>query len=71
MIKTTVEAAGDNCTNGGIKIETGIDTNGDGTLDNDEVNTSQTKYLCNGTDGTDGTVFAEVSDGKCSSKIDL
>ena len=55
LIKTTVEAAGDNCTNGGIKIETGIDTNGDGTLDNDEVNTSQTKYLCNGTDGTDGT----------------
>ena len=24
-------------------------------MDNDEVNTSQTKYLCNGTDGTDGT----------------
>ena len=55
LIKTTVEAAGDNCTNGGIKIESGIDANGDGTLDDDEVNTSQTKYLCNGTDGTDGT----------------
>ena len=54
MIKTTVEAAGDNCTNGGLKIETGIDSNGNGTLDDDEVNTSQTKYLCNGNDGTDG-----------------
>jgi len=55
LIKTTVEAAGDNCINGGIKIETGIDANEDGILDNEEINTSQTKYLCNGTDGTDGT----------------
>ena len=37
LIKTTVEAAGDNCANGGIKIESGIDSNADGTLDDDEV----------------------------------
>tara|TARA_A100001015_G_scaffold298741_1_gene381889 strand:- start:517 stop:2184 length:1668 start_codon:yes stop_codon:yes gene_type:complete len=54
LIKTTIEAAGDNCTNGGIKIETGIDSNADGVLDDNEVNTSQTKYLCNGSDGADG-----------------
>ena len=45
LIKTTIEAAGDNCTNGGIKIETGVDSSGDGVLDDDEVNPSQTKVL--------------------------
>jgi len=60
LIKTTIEAAGDNCANGGIKIETGIDSNANGVLDDDEVNTSQTKYLCNGSDGADG---ADGEDG--------
>ena len=54
LIKTTIEQAGDNCQNGGIKIETGIDTNGDGVLNDEEINSSQTKYLCNGVDGEDG-----------------
>ena len=54
LINTTIEVAGQNCANGGIKIETGIDTNKDGILGADEVNSSQTKYLCNGEDGEDG-----------------
>jgi len=48
LIKTTSEAAGANCTNGGTKIETGLDANGNGVLDVGEVNASQTKYVCNG-----------------------
>ena len=48
LIRTVIEAAGDNCSNGGIKIEIGIDSDGDGVLGDDEVNSSQTKYLCNG-----------------------
>jgi hypothetical protein len=48
LIKTTTEAAGANCANGGTKIETGLDANGNGVLDAGEVNSSQTKYVCNG-----------------------
>jgi hypothetical protein len=51
LIKTSDEEAGDNCENGGIKIETGLDTNDNGELDEDEVDESLTKYLCNGNDG--------------------
>ena len=54
LINTSDEAAGDNCANGGIKIEVGEDTNADGILDTDEVDDSLTRYVCNGADGEDG-----------------
>jgi hypothetical protein len=47
LTKTTKEAAGANCKNGGTKIETGIDANNNGTLDGNEVTTTQTTYVCN------------------------
>ncbi len=49
LIKTTNEPAGDNCENGGIRIESGIDMDGNGVLDDIEIAT--TAYVCNGTDG--------------------
>jgi hypothetical protein len=51
LIKTTAEPAGSNCTNGGTKIETGLDANGNGILDVSEVSISQTQYVCNGSVG--------------------
>jgi hypothetical protein len=51
LIKTTAEPAGINCSNGGSKIETGLDANNNGILDVSEVNTSQTQYVCNGIGG--------------------
>jgi hypothetical protein len=54
LIKTTSEAAGANCTNGGTKIETGLDANGNGVLDGGEVNVSETQYVCNGLNWTAG-----------------
>ena len=54
LINTSAEAAGDNCANGGVKIEVGEDTNADGVLDTDEVDDSLTRYVCNGVDGEDG-----------------
>jgi len=48
LTRTTKEAAGSNCTYGGTKVETGIDANRNGTLDDNEVTTTQTKYVCDG-----------------------
>jgi len=46
LIKTTTEPSGANCANGGTKIETGLDINGNGILDVGEVNAGQTTFVC-------------------------
>ena len=56
LIKTTAEPAGANCANGGTKIETGLDADGNGTLDAGEVNSSQTRYVCDGESITSGII---------------
>jgi hypothetical protein len=48
LTKTTKEPAGANCTYGGTKFETGIDANNNGTLESNEVTTTETKYVCDG-----------------------
>jgi hypothetical protein len=52
LIKTTVEGPGINCSNGGTKIEAGLDQNSNGVLDNNEINNANTKYVCNGEPGS-------------------
>jgi hypothetical protein len=54
VVATSAEAAGANCANGGIKLESGTDTNNNGALDAGEV--TDTQYICNGEEGggTDG-----------------
>ncbi len=54
LVKTTTEAAGANCTTGGVKIEYGLDANNNGTLDVSEINATLTKYVCNGATGAQG-----------------
>jgi transcription elongation factor Elf1 len=65
LIKTTNESAGANCENGGIKIDSGIDTNGDGTLDDTEI--TATAYVCNGVDGNNSLtkITSEASGANC------
>jgi hypothetical protein len=46
LIQTSVESAGINCTNGGVLIESGIDSNANGSLDPAEITNSE--YVCNG-----------------------
>ncbi len=47
LINTSQELPGTNCQNGGIKIETGLDLNSNGILETTEIETNNTKYICN------------------------
>jgi PKD repeat protein len=53
LVKTSVEPAGSNCSEGGMRIEKGIDDNNNEFLDASEVDT--TEYVCNGEGGSGGT----------------
>jgi len=49
LVLVSTEAAGSNCVYGGQKIETGLDTNDDATLESSEV--TRISYVCNGSNG--------------------
>ncbi len=53
LVAATSEPAGNNCANGGSKISSGSDTNGNGILDSAEI--SSVSYICNGVSGSNGT----------------
>ena len=61
LLKTSAEAAGANCASGGTKIESGLDTDGDGSLAAGEV--TSTAYVCDGTTGADGADGAAGTNG--------
>ncbi len=46
LVKTTPEPSGANCANGGVKIESGLDLNGNNILDPSEIDITQTVYVC-------------------------
>jgi len=60
--RTTEYDSLDDCPNGGVIIEYGIDENGNGTLDDAEVDGDV--VVCHGQDGQDGEDGANGTDGK-------
>jgi hypothetical protein len=52
LLNVVQEPLGDNCLNGGFKIESGIDFNNNEILDADEI--QLTNYICNGINGENG-----------------
>ena len=58
LLNTVEEPAGDNCEQGGTAISYGTDDNGDGVLNEDEVD--ETSYIC---DGPSGEVGAQGTEG--------
>lgn len=61
MAVTSAEPSGTNCTDGGTKIEVGVDDDGDGALGSTEVDHVQ--YVCDGADGVNGTNGQDGADG--------
>ncbi len=60
--RTVPIATGDaDCPNGGVLVDTGIDENGNGVLDGDEVDASE--KVCHGRDGTNGVDGSNGVDG--------
>jgi hypothetical protein len=64
-----IEAPSAYCSNGGIAVDAGIDSNGNGLLDAGEV--SNTQYVCNGAPGANGTnalvsMTAEPAGANCA-----
>jgi len=57
----TAEAAGANCTNGGQRLDIGLDDDADGILDAEEIDA--TRYVCNGAPGSDGQDGTSGTDG--------
>ena len=47
LVRSSHELAGDNCAYAGVRVESGLDQNGDGMLSDDEVDAAQTQFLCN------------------------
>jgi hypothetical protein len=63
LFKTSAEPAGGNCATGGVKVEAGIDQNGNATLDTAEINATLTRFVCNGAQGPQGIQGATGSTG--------
>lgn len=70
LLKVSDEAAGASCTSGGLRLDVGLDDDGDGTLGDAEID--QTTYVCDGEAGVDGlqtlvdtaTVASEACGGR-------
>jgi hypothetical protein len=63
LLRTITEAAGTHCAQGGVAVQAGLDKNGNGTLDDAEVDATQTSYVCNGATGANGTPGATGAPG--------
>ncbi|HYQ42018.1 MAG TPA: hypothetical protein VER11_08620, partial [Polyangiaceae bacterium] len=61
LIATADEPAGDNCVDGGTQITYGADANGNGVLDESEI--EGTRYVCNGSMGPAGDTGPEGPEG--------
>ena len=60
VVRTRAVATVPDCANGGIQVYTGIDRNGNGILDDGEIDASKTRTVCNGAPGAVALVRTQV-----------
>lgn len=58
LVRMVPEPAGTNCAQGGTAVQSGLDSNSNGTLEAGEV--TSTAYVCNGATGSPGTSGAQA-----------
>lgn len=63
LLLTSIEPAGANCPTGGLRVDSGLDTNSNGVLDTDEIAT--TNYICAGVNSLINVVD-ELAGGTCA-----
>ena len=62
-LRTTTVAAGADCASGGVRVETGVDDDGDAQLDDVEVD--GTAFVCAGADGQSAQATLELPGAHC------
>ncbi|MBO7125941.1 hypothetical protein J6W78_00155, partial [bacterium] len=58
LVNVSTENEGTNCPNGGARIDVGDDDNGNGDLDESEIESTQ--YVCNGSNGATGVSISDA-----------
>jgi hypothetical protein len=64
LLRTNRISESESCPQGGFSIESGLDVNRNGTLEDSEVIESNTEYVCDGRDGKSLAVRVEYLDGE-------
>lgn len=63
LLATATLPPDERCPAGGVRIAMGEDTNGDGILDDDEIDEARTRVVCNGPQGPEGPTGPQGEDG--------
>jgi len=63
LLLTSIEPAGGNCPTGGVRIDSGLDSNSNGVLDTDEI--ASTNYICSGINSL-VNIADELAGGTCA-----
>ena len=68
LVTIVEESNGENCSAGGKKINTGLDENYNGLLEDSEV--AESSYLCNGESGLDGAITRSLQSTTCNGPLE-